>query len=534
MTARRFRELASLAVVAMIATAALTSARARDERRFPHRAHEKLFPTCTGCHAGIVTGVAATTFPSPQACATCHNGTDAKIVEWSGPSRTASNLHFDHVTHATQTDAAGEKLECLHCHGEGAPAAARPWMQVQRAPPAECITCHAHAATTHLASDARCETCHVPLAAAVALSDSAIAGFPAPPSHDDPNWIATHAPKSAAALSQCSTCHARESCARCHVNAATLAPVQALASDARVARLVHGRAPRYPVPPSHRAASFAQGHGALAASAAATCANCHSQSSCQACHLGSMGARVIAKLPRPIKGSAAGVRLEGGASSFGETSSRSGGPSAPADAPSDDSHERFISRTDVQDTTRGNRALILTDTTRPTRVFVHSADFARAHGAAASSGQLNCAGCHQQRFCTSCHQGNGERRYHPFNFASGHASAAFARETSCSSCHNNETFCRACHAKSGIAGAGTARTAGAAHGAQPLWLLQHGQAARQGMQSCAACHQQTDCLRCHSTVTQRVNPHGPDFDPRRMSARNKLVCQYCHIGDPLK
>ena len=529
MTLRLARCLSGLAAIALLATATVAWARARDEHRFPHRAHEKLFPTCTGCHAGIITGSSATTFPAPAACATCHNGTDAKAVTWAGPSRTASNLHFDHVKHAQEMSSAGGKLDCLRCHGEGATVAARPWMVVQRAPPSECITCHAHAAPSHLASDARCESCHVPLASAVALSDSAIAGFPKPPSHDDPNWIASHAPTNAASLAQCATCHTRESCARCHVNAATLASVQSLASDARVARLMRGRAPRYPVPASHRTASFAERHGPLASSTDATCANCHSQSSCQACHIGTMGARVIAKLPHPLPGSAAGVRLQGAESSLGGFMPRAAGPSAP----SDETHERFAALATEQDTVR-HQALVLSDTTRPTRVFVHAADFARAHGPAASSGQLNCAGCHQQRFCTSCHQGNGERRYHPFNFAAGHASTAYARETSCSSCHNNETFCRACHVKNGIAGGSTARTAGAAHGAQPLWLLQHGQAARQGLQSCAGCHQQTDCLRCHSTVTQRVNPHGPDFDARRMSARNKIVCQYCHLGDPLQ
>jgi hypothetical protein len=179
-------------------------------------------------------------------------------------------------------------------------------------------------------------------------------------------------------------------------------------------------------------------------------------------------------------------------------------------------------------------AAVSSDTTKPRSVAVHPDGFTRTHGPTAASGRLDCAGCHAQRFCTSCHQGGGERRYHQVNFVARHASTAYARETSCASCHNTETFCRSCHQQSGLAGAGTSRRAGAAHGAQPLWLLQHGQAARQGLESCAGCHQQTDCLRCHSTVTQRVNPHGPDFNPRRMQARSKIVCGYCHLTDPLK
>ena len=525
------RSMLTVAVVVASAAASVAWVRmTRDEHRFPHAVHEKLFPTCTGCHAGITTGLIATTFPAPTACAQCHNGTDEKAVTWSGPTRTGNNLRFDHVAHAKEAGASGDKTDCLRCHGEGANVGARPWMKVQRAPPTECISCHAHAAPTHLASEARCETCHVPLVKAVALSDSAIESFPMPPSHTNPAWIVSHAPGSADALARCATCHARESCTRCHLNASTVPAIASLGSDARVARLERGRAPQYPVPASHASPSFALAHGALAKASVATCANCHSQSSCQTCHLGSMGERVISKLPRPAPGSAAGVRLRVADPALGESF-----PQAQGAAPHTDLRTgAFVSASSRRDTGEAGKRFTLSDTTRATIVHVHAAGFARAHGPAAASGQLNCAGCHQQRFCTSCHQGEGERRYHEFNFVARHASSAYARQTSCTSCHNTETFCRACHQQSGIAGTNTSRTSGAAHGAQPLWLLQHGQAARQGLQSCAGCHQQTDCIRCHSTVTQRVNPHGPDFDARRMSARNRLVCLYCHLSDPLK
>jgi hypothetical protein len=502
--------IAALALTAVV-TIGVTSPRAiawaraaTDERRFPHRRHEKLFPTCTGCHAGITTGVAASAFPNAESCTGCHNGTDAKVVTWTGPSRTPSNLRFQHVTHEQRARAAGDSLDCLGCHGVGADRAARPWMVVQRAPPAECITCHAHQAPAHLAAAARCETCHVPLVRAVALSDSAIARFSKPASHDDPGWISAHKPATATDAARCATCHTTESCARCHVNVATLGAATALGSDARVARLVRGRPPVYPVPATHRDQAFAIRHGALAKAAIGNCANCHAQQSCTSCHLGRLAANVIARLPRASPSTAPGVQLRG---------------IDPAFPPA-------LMRTAF--------AHAVADTVTPTRVRVHSAGFERAHAAAASSGQLDCAGCHQQRFCTTCHQGNGDRRYHQFNFVARHASDAYARETSCASCHNTETFCRACHRESGLGGAVARNRAGAAHGAQPLWLLQHGQAARQGLQSCASCHQQTDCLRCHSTVTQRVNPHGPDFDARRMQARSKIVCGYCHIGDPVR
>lgn len=525
------RRRAVLAVLAVGAAATLAWARESfDERRFPHRVHEKLFPTCTGCHAGIVSGTAATTFPAPDACARCHNGTDAKAVTWNGPSHTPSNLRFDHVAHTRRAQASGDSLDCLRCHGEGPNPALRPWMVVQRAPPSECVTCHAHRASEHLAAEAKCETCHVPLARAVALSDSTVASFPKPASHSDPNWIAAHAPTSGSDLARCATCHARESCARCHVNATTLAAVTSLEPDARVSRLVRGRSPSYPRPASHTSRSFATGHGALAKARIATCANCHAQPSCLTCHLGRLGSQVIAKLPRPSPGGAAGVQLHGADPTFGPSL-----PRATLTQPLISQRNDVLTAALPSKAAGGSRATpSLGDTTTPPRVSVHPPGFTRAHGPDAAAGRLDCAGCHQQRFCTSCHQGAGERRYHQFNFVARHASDAYARETSCTSCHNTETFCRACHEQNGLAGTTTSRRVGAAHGAAPLWLLQHGQAARQGLQSCAGCHQQTDCLRCHSTVTQRVNPHGPDFDARRMQARTRIVCGYCHIGNPLK
>lgn len=525
------RSWAAIAAVALVGSASIAWSRTTsDERRFPHRVHEKLFPTCTGCHAGIAEGNPATAFPAPEACAGCHNGTDAKRVTWDKPIHTPSNLAFEHLRHSRSTQRAGDSLDCLTCHGVGSDAGARPWMVVQRAPPAQCTTCHAHRAVTHLAAEAKCETCHVPLTRAVALTDSAVAAISKPPSHESATWIAAHRQTPSTELTRCAVCHSQESCARCHVNAGTLVAVTALGSDARVARMVRGRAPSYPIPASHGSRAFATAHGSVAKTSIATCANCHAQQSCFTCHLGPLGAQVIAKLPRTTPGGATGVQLRGATPMLAPPvlEPQAGHLSKGAVSPA------VIAVAQQSVPSGASAARTTVDTTKPTLVTVHTPDFARAHGSAAASGALNCAGCHQQRFCTSCHQGSGERRYHQFNFVARHASNAYARETSCTSCHNTETFCRACHVQNGLAGATTNRRVGAAHGAQALWLLQHGQAARQGLQSCAGCHQQTDCLRCHSTVTQRVNPHGPNFDARQMQSRSKIVCGYCHIGDPLK
>jgi hypothetical protein len=170
-----------------------------------------------------------------------------------------------------------------------------------------------------------------------------------------------------------------------------------------------------------------------------------------------------------------------------------------------------------------------------TRTTVHAAGFAKAHGSSAASGRLDCMGCHTQTQCTDCHAGSARRRFHAVDYMSRHAADAYGDRTSCTTCHSAETFCRSCHIGNGVASrGGTAGGSGTAHNRQPLWLLQRGQAARQGLEGCVTCHQQRDCLRCHSDLGQRVNPHGADFDASRVAARNRQVCAVCHLADPTR
>ena len=170
---------------------------------------------------------------------------------------------------------------------------------------------------------------------------------------------------------------------------------------------------------------------------------------------------------------------------------------------------------------------------QPHIVRVHPSGFATTHGTAAAAGQLTCSNCHTQGFCATCHAGEhqGRRTFHPANFLARHSVEAYGRSNDCARCHNPEAFCRTCHLNLGIAV--RADRNAAYHTGQPLWLLQPGQAARQALESCASCHQQKDCMRCHSTLGWGVNPHGPGFDASRMASRNRQVCLRCHLGDPL-
>jgi hypothetical protein len=473
-------------------------AQPRDTGAFPHEKHAKLFPLCESCHAGITTEDVATAYPPDASCGTCHNGTDAQVVEWRRPTRAAGLLRYSHAVHASKVDSAGRA--CATCHG----APQQPMMAVYRAAAASCLTCHTHNASAHLADDNRCGTCHVALSEARGLSRERIASFRRPPSHERAHYISNHAPATAELARTCATCHARESCARCHLNAATQPTIAALGRDARVAGIVAAKHAVYPTPADHESDEFAWGHGALARGAIARCATCHARVSCTTCHTGAGAADVIGRMPNAEPGGAPGVLLEH------RTVREPRAQAAVPPAGSQQAQQPGVVH----------------------RVRVHDVEYATAHRVQAGAAALDCAGCHEQRFCSDCHTGeaSARRRFHAANFAVSHATSSYAREAECASCHNAESFCRACHAQSGLASRG--RLDVAYHTAQPQWLLQHGRAARQGLQSCTSCHVQRDCLTCHATTGWGINPHGRNFDAAREAKRAPVMCLACHVELP--
>ncbi len=469
---------APLAVLLVGAGALMASLTGTDD--FPHAAHEGLFPVCEGCHVGVVTGVEAELFPDAASCRECHDGVREDEVDWTPPGPRATNLRFFHPEHQELVEAEGESATCQSCHSPDAPQPPPTRMTVAMAPPEGCLECHVHEAPDHLARTAECATCHLTLPEAEQLSVERIAGFPVPDSHQEPDFVAAHAPETDLDVVSCGVCHARNTCERCHVNADRLDEIASLERDARVATLEEGLMAEYPIPATHLDPDWDWDHGTVAFAETARCSNCHTQPSCTECHLegGEQAAPVIASLPTPIPDGAPGVDL----ASWGER--------------------------------------------------VHPPDFDDHHATFAATGALQCAECHSQQYCSDCHAAADSRDFHPDNFMERHALEVFAGSQNCQSCHSTEAFCRDCHESVGVASEGRRNVA--FHTAQPLWILSHGQAARIGLESCASCHRQTDCLECHSTFLGRgVNPHGPGFDAQGMAARNRVTCQWCHLGDPI-
>lgn len=470
---------------------------------FPHADHKGLFPTCLGCHSGIPEGDDEAYYSvAPRDCIRCHDGEREETVTWDAPSRTTSNMAFEHVEHIGEVAAAGDSaIACAQCHGPFEPDLPR--MDVGRAPPESCTACHAHEAPDHLAAEVVCSECHAKLVDVPELVPTRIAEFPEPPSHSSDDFLFEHGEVESAAES-CAVCHARETCTRCHLNAAALDEIVLLSPDERVAQLEVGKQGEWPEPPDHERADWEFAHGSELEDVTSTCANCHAETSCRSCH-GAAAIAQISELPEPSADGPIGV---------------------------------------------------VVPRTKPPG---HLPLFATQHGSAAAADMPKCSSCHVETQCEDCHSGPNrvaqqsraakldprllvhaeppygslpaETRsgYHPANFLLRHGSEAFAVQTVCSDCHSTEVFCRDCHEGVGVAMGAGVGSGGAYHDAQPTWLFEHGVAARQGMESCASCHQQTSCLRCHSArFGLRVSPHGPGFDANRVVNRSTAACGICH------
>jgi hypothetical protein len=425
-------------------------------------------------------------------------------------------------------------LDCGACHtreGTGR-------MEVERTLPERCFACHTHAAQDHFV-DARCAACHMPLAE-TRFTLARMEALPEPSTHDAPDFLAagtggspprgsrpappatsaTSAPDAtwtrcgwrrsgrspprprdagavsaarvpaaavapgprwieahgaAASAASCGACHTRESCATCHDPRTIRSPMARIADlPSRADVVAPGVATTRRAPASHASPFFATQHAAAAATRPESCASCHTQARfCEGCHLSGVAAAPARVRPATSGGASAGAAALLAA----------------------------VSRLDP-----------------PLPASYAAADTPVAQPPAASPARPQ--------------RPRPPAEFHPPNYMYRHSAEAYNRRLDCASCHNTRVFCRDCHEQAGFESEG--RLNRGFHDAEPVWLLRHGQAARQTLESCASCHGQRDCMQCHSEVGSfRINPHGSGFDARRAQRRNPRVCFACHLSDPL-
>lgn len=193
----------------------------------------------------------------------------------------------------------------------------------------------------------------------------------------------------------------------------------------------------------------------------------------------------------------------------------------------------------------------------------HGPDWIERHKQVAGADSQFCANCHQERYCTDCHDGRVRpRKVHPNDWIGMHSMAARQNNPSCTSCHRLQTFCVSCHQRAGITMRGPYEAyqgRGRFHPPQQVWSYpprssqHHAWEAQRNINACVSCHSERDCAECHAKTNvggrgwggvgngdsglggQGVNPHPRNFRDRcagalRRNARPCLVCH--HPADP--
>ena len=203
------------------------------------------------------------------------------------------------------------------------------------------------------------------------------------------------------------------------------------------------------------------------------------------------------------------------------------------------------------------------------------ADFKRMHKFSAQQQNADCAMCHQQDFCGTCHEAttvlgvtntaadvytpysphtfkDGAKqqqisRVHDLNYQFTHGIDANDKSMDCTTCHNQETFCTECHTSTGgdVALGGFVPKSHTVNNWTTLGVGsgggEHAILARRNIESCASCHdtQGADpaCLLCHNDPDgiQGTNPRTHEANFMRdvkgdWMTDDGSVCFDCHIN----
>ena len=180
----------------------------------------------------------------------------------------------------------------------------------------------------------------------------------------------------------------------------------------------------------------------------------------------------------------------------------------------------------------------------------HTPLFSRKHAQVARGNKRYCENCHKSVDCLKCHSATlRPMSIHRADYATLHGLDARVNATKCKSCHRSQTFCLSCHQRSGVAqtsvwGGFRPNTTLAFHPAGFNATVRgpnhHAFAAKRNIRTCASCHQEKSCIRCHGARSAGLggfSPHPAGFARslkcRSLAARNQRVCLKCHAGgDP--
>jgi len=181
----------------------------------------------------------------------------------------------------------------------------------------------------------------------------------------------------------------------------------------------------------------------------------------------------------------------------------------------------------------------------------HGPRFEFTHSALGSTARSTCLACHSDRDCQKCHDGMQKPlSVHPNDWISLHALQVRGQMLQCDGCHRLQSFCVACHERSGVSNEGLLLPAQnlKVHGDLTQWTglanrdrvpmsgNHHAFQAARDIRPCMSCHREETCLKCHSQVDhpsllgRSANPHPPNFAAacRRFASMNDRGCVLCH------
>ena len=185
---------------------------------------------------------------------------------------------------------------------------------------------------------------------------------------------------------------------------------------------------------------------------------------------------------------------------------------------------------------------------KPVSAFTHDTNFVATHNEIARASATPCAQCHEQTFCSECHAQTApmkialkypervERNFiHRNDWISRHGIEENSSPTTCSRCHGR-SFCDDCHRIQNLTPGGKNPRSPHPRG----WVSpgggaeSHGHAARNEIESCAACHDQgaaSNCVECHRVGGVGGSPHPASWVGRhsRDEINGNAMCKYCHL-----
>ncbi|MGE0398639.1 MAG: cytochrome c3 family protein [Kofleriaceae bacterium] len=169
----------------------------------------------------------------------------------------------------------------------------------------------------------------------------------------------------------------------------------------------------------------------------------------------------------------------------------------------------------------------------------HGLGFAKDHAQEARQVGATCTACHDRSECVACHQGvTKPMEFHAGNYLLLHAVEARRGTPDCSACHRAQSFCIGCHERSGLSNRVATELSSTAPSRQfhpANWGTRHAPEARRNITSCASCHREDDCLRCHSNQmgSMRASPHPPGWRGssrcKALDRGNRRACLRCHV-----